>query len=389
MIGNYLASINTRWMGVVEDTNDPDKLGRCKVRIFGIHSDNLQEVPTDHLPWASAEYPLNSSSQFAVPVEGTYVFGYFPDGSSAQAPIITGTVPGFMAQAWNYNKGFSPQSKNPIKTDSPFGNNFILGKPTIGAAARGDIANTNMFVTNNTLDHACDFRYFINFTGLNINLTAQLEPLQQIKDAINSGKNKAAMLMRTAMTVINAALRDVINALLKAITLDPSGSISIGYSLSKNILREINLITQQTVEKVTAFSTYYYLAKDIGLIVEYLKSLPTRIKTVVQGCITQFLDSINNFVNTLKTLPGVTGSDLDSILSQLNTSSNQTLNTLESSNAAISNTVTDVIAVTVYNPDPEHANTIMNYINENFANANVTFANATANSFSKSSIQSP
>jgi len=39
------------WYGVVEDNNDPLKTGRCKVRIFGWHSENLNEMPTSDLPW--------------------------------------------------------------------------------------------------------------------------------------------------------------------------------------------------------------------------------------------------------------------------------------------------------------------------------------------------
>jgi len=48
------------WYGVVEDVNDPAKLGRAKVRIFGHHTDNLAELPTKDLPWAAAVNPVNN-----------------------------------------------------------------------------------------------------------------------------------------------------------------------------------------------------------------------------------------------------------------------------------------------------------------------------------------
>ncbi|MBD3320692.1 MAG: hypothetical protein GF350_06315 [Chitinivibrionales bacterium] len=44
------------YRGVVEDnSSDPEKRGRCKVRIFGVHSPNKIEtesdgIPTDQLP---------------------------------------------------------------------------------------------------------------------------------------------------------------------------------------------------------------------------------------------------------------------------------------------------------------------------------------------------
>ena len=41
------------FVGVIEDRNDPDKAGRVKVRrCIGYHSENIQDIPTEHLPWA-------------------------------------------------------------------------------------------------------------------------------------------------------------------------------------------------------------------------------------------------------------------------------------------------------------------------------------------------
>ena len=34
-------------VGIVEDLMDPDETGRVRVRIFGVHSQNPSEVPTD------------------------------------------------------------------------------------------------------------------------------------------------------------------------------------------------------------------------------------------------------------------------------------------------------------------------------------------------------
>ena len=39
------------WQGVVEDRQDPLKLGRCRVRIAGGHTHIKMEVPTADLPW--------------------------------------------------------------------------------------------------------------------------------------------------------------------------------------------------------------------------------------------------------------------------------------------------------------------------------------------------
>tara|TARA_Y100001938_G_scaffold19177_1_gene23886 strand:+ start:2027 stop:3643 length:1617 start_codon:yes stop_codon:yes gene_type:complete len=88
------------WTGVVEDRQDPLMLGRCRVRIFGVHGKNIQDIPTNDLPWAMPVMPLTSASISGIgdspvgPVEGTHVVGFWSDGDSMQKPIMIGTLPG-------------------------------------------------------------------------------------------------------------------------------------------------------------------------------------------------------------------------------------------------------------------------------------------------------
>ena len=90
----------TWFVGVVEDRNDPKFLGRCKVRCLGLHTDNLEKLPTADLPWAHPMNPITSATISGVgqtplgPVEGTWVVGFFSDGEEAQTPILMGTLPG-------------------------------------------------------------------------------------------------------------------------------------------------------------------------------------------------------------------------------------------------------------------------------------------------------
>ena len=84
----------TWWVGTVETRIDPLALGRCQVRIFGWHSTNESELPTEELPWATPMYPINNSKSFSAPMIGDWVVGFFMDGESAQAPIMMGVLPG-------------------------------------------------------------------------------------------------------------------------------------------------------------------------------------------------------------------------------------------------------------------------------------------------------
>ncbi|NCD00180.1 MAG: hypothetical protein EOL95_10835 [Bacteroidia bacterium] len=43
------------YRGCVEDNNDPEKRGRCKIRIFGLHSESItlsgmEGIPVEDLP---------------------------------------------------------------------------------------------------------------------------------------------------------------------------------------------------------------------------------------------------------------------------------------------------------------------------------------------------
>ena len=88
------------WTGVVEDRDDPEKLGRCRVRIFGWHIDDTRLLPTNALPWALPLQSVTSAAASGVGstpigiVTGTWVVGFFLDGDEAQQPVIMGTIAG-------------------------------------------------------------------------------------------------------------------------------------------------------------------------------------------------------------------------------------------------------------------------------------------------------
>ena len=98
---NFMGKDGFTWfVGVVEDRNDPQKLGRLRVRCLGYHTEDLTKLPTSDLPWAHVMNPITSATVSGVGqtplgcVEGTWVVGWFTDGSDAQQPMIMGTLPG-------------------------------------------------------------------------------------------------------------------------------------------------------------------------------------------------------------------------------------------------------------------------------------------------------
>ena len=98
---NFMGKDGFTWfVGVVEDRQDPQKLGRLRVRCLGYHTKDLGKLPTADLPWAHVMNPITSATVSGVGqtplgcVEGTWVVGFFTDGHEAQMPMIMGTLPG-------------------------------------------------------------------------------------------------------------------------------------------------------------------------------------------------------------------------------------------------------------------------------------------------------
>ena len=85
------------WQGIVEDRNDPAYMGRYRVRIFGYHTANKDQLPTEDLPWSVPMQPVTSAAISGVGssptglVEGSAVVGFFVDGDEGQMPVIIGS----------------------------------------------------------------------------------------------------------------------------------------------------------------------------------------------------------------------------------------------------------------------------------------------------------
>ena len=98
--------------GVVEDRDDPDKLGRVRVRCVGYHTDDVTKIPTADLPWAWVMMPTTTSSMGGLGegmpfiVEGSWVIGFWRDATTMQEPVVIGTLPGVPSETQKVDKGF-------------------------------------------------------------------------------------------------------------------------------------------------------------------------------------------------------------------------------------------------------------------------------------------
>jgi len=136
------------WIGVVEDRQDPEQLGRVRVRCFGWHTEDKELVPTNLLPWAHTVLPVNHPGAYT-PKEGDMVMGFFMDGMSAQNPVVVGVIPGKPSKKPKYDQGFSdPRTnlssapKKPSDSAEAYPKGKYLKESTFNRLSRGKSQST-------------------------------------------------------------------------------------------------------------------------------------------------------------------------------------------------------------------------------------------------------
>ena len=111
---NFMGMDGFIWFtGVVEDRNDPSKLGRVRVRCVGHHTDDKSKIPTADLPLAHVMHPVTDPSMNGMGTlhhswSRAHVVGFFMDAEDKQQPVIIGTLP-VPDESPNKSKGFMTQ----------------------------------------------------------------------------------------------------------------------------------------------------------------------------------------------------------------------------------------------------------------------------------------
>ena len=159
--------------GVVEDRQDPLKLGRVRVRCLGYHTEDKNALPTTDLPWAHPLLPITSSGVSGIGqtplglVEGSWVIGFFRDADTKQDAVILGALPGKPtttgAQNLAEGLGFSdPNGTYPrhaendvnrlARNDADNQSLTLEARKTFRAASYTNIPSANILPLSDTVD---------------------------------------------------------------------------------------------------------------------------------------------------------------------------------------------------------------------------------------------
>ncbi len=133
--------------GCCEDRNDPEQLGRIRVRWLGIHSENKQDILTKDLPWSQVMQPGTGNNIAGVGQstnipEGSWVMGYAKD-SGLQDFVILGVLPGMNTRT----------SVRGMPNQETMTEKFLRPDGKAWAQNRGDLKE----ITDDTIDYEKGF----------------------------------------------------------------------------------------------------------------------------------------------------------------------------------------------------------------------------------------
>lgn len=344
---NFMGFNPINWYGVVEDRDDPLKLGRVKVRIIGWHNLDPLAAPVDLLPWAQIQLAPNSPRTFTGPRVNDLVNGYFIDGAGGQYPIVTGVIPGINLELKPVPEGapVPPEGIVLEAEDTP-------STPPLGA---GVVENSLIAKTNSEIVHVCD-------------ITPQVK---QVTDWI-----------KVKFGYIANLIRDQIRALLKALGLDPTGETSAIVSFLKKIASYIKRITEILTDVQNWRDAVLEIAAKARAIIDWILNLPEKFLRLLSECLSNLYKAIAGGFQNILSMNDVTGTS--------DTSLSDAFNEITSASSILVKQATDLastpaqLAGVLLSPSSSgNISAIQSYI----ANQTTSTAQYTDNNFSKNNTQ--
>ena len=312
------------WIGVVENVFDPLKLGRLQVRIIGWHTDDLNAIPSDSLPWAQTVLPLSDTNRSIDAMPGDWVTGFFLDGANGQKPIVTGSLNGITPPTDN-TTGFSPQLTPQQQQLMPQKADVVAldvpGQPTTAPNIRGNMDGTTINIANNSRAHVCD---------------------------ISLEMNRAAAWVKMQYGVVVEAIRKAIRAVLNALGFTPDATSSRLNQLAQAIKKEATRVKKILDDVNGAIDVFSTFITQVQQMIQWLLSLPAQALALLKDCLTELQQSLTKSFTDLFTPTGTSSivSDIQDIASTVKDVTTAALNTVNNAVAAATEAAATVTVIT-------------------------------------------
>ncbi len=312
--------------GVIEGRNDPAKLGRLRVRIIGLHTDDTNIVPTEELPWAQILKPVSDAQSFSLPKDGEWVFGFFQDGHNSQLPVITGVYPGLVSQQPKVDDGAVAQiailEKELATLNSTLNLMVATGGQSLTAKRqieqqRLKIANTQKLI--DALKQSVDNKPQYGFVDRRSKREVAASPnppsgvaierfgepslpalAREIidktgRDISNANRQHAcdfAMYVRANMAAarigtgkIAQEIRKAVQLLIKALAPSPGGSaIAEQIRTFAKMIKRLADMLEEINDYIEVFTVY---VKKIRQLIDYILGLPAKLLEMFRKCLSQ------------------------------------------------------------------------------------------------------
>lgn len=347
---NFIGTNPVNWYGQVEDRDDPLKIGRLKVRIFGWHSLDKNQAPTELLPWAQAQISLNGPGAYAAPRLNEIVTGYFIDGVGGQIPIVTGVIPGVNLEL------------APIKPGQPRPPSDVViqeqDTPSIAPLARGVVQNSIIAKTNADVVHVCDISL-------------------QVKQVTGWIRVKFGWIVKK--------IREGIEAIVRALGFDRTGEASALISFLKSVARTIKWINGVIGEILAWREVIFEVARLARTIVDWILNLPAKLLKLLSECLANLYAAIaGGFTDILSLGLSSSGVSVDEVSSAINDITNGAQLLLKQTTDLVTTPV-QLVGILTGPADSSNLAVVEDYIASQVTNT----TQYTDNNFSKENTERP
>lgn len=322
------------FIGKVENRNDPLKLGRCQVRVMGVHNENASILPTIDLPWAMPLSPVNSAASAGIGISptgivlGSIVLVTFTDKDD-QTPVILGTLAG-IPQNQDNNLVMKPADKSTNKNTA-----VKIGADGYSKLVSGQI-NSDVTIVNTVLTRGGDTQIIqqaIQDSKANLTGELEVEKARPISTFTVTDDTVQEIIKNTAFTDVSVPITNSAGKVIKTVIgygQDTFQGKPVTESFPGSITQEVaqtefkNYLQSDVADKLTSivrapvtqemFDSVLNVASDIGVQNFANSSIPKLMNSLdFQGAAASIegLMSEKSFDNILG---GVTSASLESTI---------------------------------------------------------------------------